>query len=273
MPCESVMASVEYLGEAVPGFEPDVAVVLGSGLGDFADRIEKIAEIPYTRIPHFKPVGVSGHAGNLIIGTLGQKKIICQQGRYHYYEGHTLTEVVHPIRVMKMLGAETLIVTNAAGGIDQSFEVGDIMMIRDHINFQGANPLIGPNDPRFGTRFPDMTYAYAPELRAAMRALAEELGILLHEGTYIAVTGPSYETPAEIHAFRTLGADAVGMSTVPEVIAANHLGMKVLGLSCIANAAAAVGAQQLDHAEIKDVIDAMGDRFEKLVSTWIQRCL
>ena len=273
MSFEQVNECKDFLQQRVPGFEPEVAVVLGSGLGGFADRIEKIAEIPYAQIPHFKPVGVIGHAGNLVFGTLGSKRLVCQQGRYHYYEGHSLAEVVHPIRVMHSLGAESLVVTNAAGGIAPSLGVGSIMMIRDHINMQGANPLIGANDDRFGTRFPDMTYAYAPDYRTTARNLAQALGIPIHEGVYLAVSGPSYETPAEIHAFRVLGADAVGMSTVPEVIAANHLGMKVLGLSCIANAAAADGADKLDHSEIKDVIDAMGDRFENLVSTWIRECL
>ncbi len=264
--------TLAFLKERVGDFEPEIAVVLGSGLGGFGARLEPHAVIAYTEIPHFKPVGVLGHAGNLIFGTLGGRRLVCQQGRYHYYEGHAIAEVVFPIRVMHGLGARTLVVTNAAGGIDPSLEVGDIMMIRDHINLQGTNPLIGTNDDRFGPRFPDMTYAYDPAFRVALRVLAEELGLQLHEGVYLAVSGPSYETPAEIRAFGMLGADAVGMSTVPEVIAANHLGMKVLGLSCISNAAAAEGADKLDHSHIEGVIGEMSIRFEKLITAWIAQC-
>ncbi|MDJ0839860.1 MAG: purine-nucleoside phosphorylase [Acidobacteriota bacterium] len=268
---ERCLETRDYLQQRVPGFTPQIAVVLGSGLGGFGDRMSQEAVIPYEEIPHFKQVGVVGHSGNLIFGTVGGKKIVCQQGRYHYYEGHTIQEVVFPVRVMSALGAETLLVTNAAGGIDTSFNVGDIMMIRDHINFQGANPLMGTNEDAIGTRFPDMTYAYAPEYRVQVLGIAEEMNLEIREGIYLAVSGPSYETPAEINMFRTLGADAVGMSTVPEVIAANHRGMKCLGLSCISNAAAAEGAEKLDHTHVAEVIDKMSRQFESLVETWIER--
>jgi len=264
--------TIAFIRDRIPDFDPEIAIVLGSGLGRFVDKIETTAVLPYAEIPHFKPTAVLGHAGNLVFGTLAGRRLVCQQGRYHYYEGHTIAEVVFPIRIMHGLGARTLLVSNASGGIDRDFRVGDIMVIRDHINFTGTNPLLGPNEPRFGPRFPDMTYAYHPDLRNAIHRIAGDLDIALREGVYIGVSGPTYETPAEIDAFRILGAHAVGMSTVPEVIAANHVGMKVLGLSCIANAAAASGADKLDHGDIEQVIGAMSDRFENLVAAWIAQC-
>ena len=268
---EKCLETAAFLKQKTAGFEPEIAVVLGSGLGSFADRIEVAATIPYSQIPHFKQTAVAGHSGNLIFGQVGGRKVVCQQGRYHFYEGHHITEVVFPIRVMAKLGAQTLVVTNAAGGINGDFGVGDIMMIRDHINFQGTNPLIGPNDDTFGPRFPDMTFAYDPDYRQQMREVSKSLDIPIREGVYLAVTGPSYETPAEIHMFRTLGADAVGMSTVPEVIAASHLGMRVLGLSCISNAAAGMSGEKLDHTDVEKVVKVMGRQFENLVTRWIER--
>lgn len=262
--------TLDFLQKRVPGFQPEIAVVLGSGLGRFADLIQVEATVAYAEIPNFKQTAVVGHSGNLIFGMVGGHKVVCQQGRYHFYEGHAITDVVFPIRVMAALGADKLIVTNAAGGINTIFAVGDIMMIRDHINFQGTNPLIGPNEDQMGPRFPDMTFAYDPDFRRQMHEVAESLGIPIQEGVYLAVTGPSYETPAEISMFRTIGADAVGMSTVPEVIAASHLGMRVLGLSCISNAAAGMSGEKLDHTDVEKVAKTMGHHFENLVRTWIE---
>lgn len=249
---------------------PQLAIVLGSGLGNFGHRIENALTIPYQEIPNFQAVTVKGHAGNLIFGTVGGKPVVCQQGRYHFYEGHPISETVFPIRVMAHLGATSLLVANAAGGINPNFQVGDIMLIEDHINFQGTNPLIGPNDDRFGPRFPDMTYAYDPKHRALVNTCADELGLSLQRGVYISVTGPSYETPAEIRFFRTIGADAVGMSTVNEVIAANHCGMRVMGLSCIANAAAGMDENRLSHDDVAKAINTMSHQFENLVIKWIE---
>jgi len=262
--------AIKYLQEQAPDFTPEIAIVLGSGLGGYAEKIDIFKTIPYADIPHFKQPGVMGHSGNLILGEISGKKVVCQQGRYHYYEGHSIHDVVLPIRVMAGLGAKTLIVTNASGGINMDFREGDIMLIRDHINFQGTNPLIGANQDELGPRFPDMTYAYDPEYSEKMLLMAHKLEVEIRQGTYLAVSGPSYETPAEIRMFRTLGADAVGMSTVPEVIAANHCGMRVLGLSCISNAAAGITDEKLDHTDVERVIGAMASQFEHLVSHWVE---
>lgn len=262
--------TVAFLKERLGEFKPTIGIVLGSGLGKFGDRLEVVQTLSYADIPYFKPASVVGHPGNLIFGRLDGKDIICQQGRYHYYEGHDIQDTIFPIRVMHAMGVRDLIVSNAAGGINTEFRVGDIMLIRDHINFQGTNPLIGANDERFGPRFPDMSQAYAPEHAESVLALAAQLGFSMRQGVYISVTGPSYETPAEIRMFRALGADAVGMSTVNEVIAANHLGMRVLGLSCISNAAAGMGEEKLSHDDVGKVVGSMSDRFETLVETWIR---
>lgn len=261
--------TVSFLHDRLGQEAPDFAMVLGSGLGGFGEEIEDAVAVPYEAIPHFKGVGVVGHKGRLIAGKVAGKRVLCQQGRYHFYEGHSIQDVVYPIRVMAALGAKKLIVTNAAGGINTGFRVGDIMVIRDHINFQGTNPLMGANHDDLGPRFPDMTYAYHPEFRVKIQAVAADLGQELQDGVYLAVSGPSYETPAEIKAFQVLGADAVGMSTVPEVIAANHMGLQVLGLSCISNAAAADGGEKLDHSHVAEVINAMGSRFQQLVTRFI----
>lgn len=261
----------DFLLQRAPDFEPELGVVLGSGLGGFGKRIKVHETIPYSEIPHFKPVGVEGHDGNLILGEVAGKRLICQAGRYHFYEGHDLAETVLPIRLMRLMGAKHLLVSNAAGGINTSYGPGDIMLIVDHINFQGTNPLMGHNVEQLGPRFPDMTEAYDRKHREVLLSIAAEKGIDIHQGVYISVTGPSYETPAEIRAFRMLGADAVGMSTVNEVIAANHCGMRVMGLSCISNAAAGMGDEKLDHGDVKDVVNTMALKFEDLVETWIGR--
>lgn len=232
---------------------PSVAVVLGSGLGAFADRLHAPEVISYADIPHFPPVGVKGHAGRLVVGGLGPDgpRVAALAGRVHLYEGHSSAHVVHPVRTLWRWGVRGLMLTNAAGGIDPELSPGDLMLIVDHINLTGKNPLVGPADPRLGPRFPDMSAAYDPELCDALRAAAKARGVTLREGVYTGLAGPSYETPAEIRMLAILGGDAVGMSTVAEVIAARHAGMRVCGVSCITNLAAGLSAEPLDHAEVE----------------------
>lgn len=243
---------------------PDIGIILGSGLGAFADEIDGV-RIPYSEIPSFVSSSVLGHSSKLVIGEFEGKKIAAMQGRFHFYEGHPMEQVVLPIRVMKLLGVKTLIVTNAAGGINLDFSAGDLMIIRDHINLMGTNPLIGENDENFGTRFPDMTQAYSRDLIRLARDVAQESGIKIKEGVYAATTGPSYETPAEVRMIRTLGADAAGMSTVPEVIVANHCGMKVLGISCITNMASGILSQSLRHQEVIETAERVKGDFLGLI--------
>ena len=222
-----------YLSACISG-NPETAVILGSGLGALADHIEDAMVIPYHEIPHFVRSTVSGHKGNFICGKLGGKTILAMQGRFHYYEGYTMEQVTFPIRVMKLLGIRNLLVSNAAGGINTSFKVGDLMIIRDHINMM-PNPLIGPNKEAFGTRFPDMTRAYDREMIQLMETIAAEKNIPVKKGVYVGLTGPSYETPAEYAFYGKVGGDAIGMSTVPEVIVARHCGIRVFGMSVITN--------------------------------------
>ncbi len=231
---------------------PRVAIVLGSGLGSFADRIEQPVAIPYDSIPHFPRPTVEGHSGRLVAGSLAGTAVAVMQGRVHAYEGYSPEEVTFPTRVLGRLGITTLVVTNAAGGIRLDLKQGQLVLISDHINLTGRNPLVGPNDPRFGERFFDMSHPYAPGLRLLARAAAEKVGISLPEGVYLSVSGPSFETPAEIRAFRAWGADLVGMSTVHEVIVARHMGMEVLGISCVTNMAAGVLNQPLNHQEVME---------------------
>ena len=240
---------------------PKIGLVLGSGLGVLAEQMTRAVKIPYRDIPSFPISTVPGHAGQLVLGKLGGNDVVTMQGRFHYYEGYALSEVTFPVRVMHELGVETVIVTNAAGGINESFESGDLMLIRDHINFTFRNPLIGRNQPEWGPRFPDMSEAYDRSLRKLAREVASEQGIRLQEGVYAGVTGPSYETPAEIRMLRTLGGDAVGMSTVPEVIVARHMGMRVLGISCITNMAAGVLDQPLSHEEVMETAERVRGTF------------
>ena len=256
--------AVGYLSSRITG-NPETAIILGSGLGSLADQIEEAVVIPYSEIPHFMHSTAAGHKGNFICGRLGGKQVLAMQGRFHYYEGYTMQQVTFPVRVMKLLGIKNLLVSNAAGGINTSFKVGDLMIIRDHINMM-PNPLIGPNDEQFGTRFPDMSHVYAPELCEVIRKAAAKLNIPLREGIYIQCSGPNYETPAEIRAFRGMGVDAVGMSTVCEAMAANHMGMKVCGISCITNMAAGILDQPLDHKEVQEVADRVKTTFERLVT-------
>lgn len=245
--------------------KPTIGLVLGSGLGVLADEIENPVVIPYDEIPGFTKSTVVGHKGQLVIGKLRGKQVVAMQGRFHYYEGHDLDAVVFPIRVMKLLGVETMIITNAAGGINESYGEGNLMLIRDHINLTARNPLIGPNDDEMGTRFPDMSEAYSKELRNLAKSVAEEQGINLQEGVYVGLLGPSYETPAEIRMLRILGADAVGMSTVPEVIVARHMKVKVLGISCISNMAAGILEQPLSHEEVMATTERVKSQFLTLV--------
>ncbi len=239
--------------------EPAAGVILGSGLGAFGDSLDDAVAIPYDEIPHWPRSSVVGHSGRLVLGRSAGVPVAVLQGRAHYYEGHSLATVVFPVRVLFQLGIRRLVVTNAAGAIRPDFRSGSLMLINDHINLVGSNPMIGPNDERFGARFFDMTEAYDRALRDRTKAAAAKLGIALSEGVYVSLTGPSYETPAEIRMLRTLGADAVGMSTVPEVIAANHCGMKVLALSCLSNMAAGVVDQKLDHQEVLAAGRAVAD--------------
>lgn len=245
--------------------EPRIAVILGSGLGGLADDFEDAVSIPYEDIPGFKRSTAEGHAGQLVAGKVENVPILAMQGRVHYYEGYTLEEVTFPIRAFKLLGIKTLILTNAAGGINVQFEPGSLMVLSDHLNLMGANPLRGPNDERFGPRFPDMSAVYSPELQELVIEEAKALGVEVRHGIYGALSGPSYETPAEILLLRNLGADAVGMSTVPEAIVARHMGLEVLGISCITNMAAGLSDEPIDHAEVMATGDRVRGTFTELL--------
>lgn len=267
---KQLATSVEYLKSKGFG-KPTIALVLGSGLGALATELEDAVFAQYGEIPGFARSTVVGHAGRLVFGKLARVPVLAMQGRFHYYEGLSPRQIAFPLWVMAMLGAEILVVTNAAGGINPHFRVGNLMLIVDHINFTGSNPLIGPNPERFGPRFPDMSRAYTPELQDIARETAAGLNIPLQQGVYLAVSGPSFETPAEIKSFRRLGADAVGMSTVPEVIVACHAGLKVLGISCITNMAAGMGADKLNHIEVLEVTKGVEVRFKTLVAELVAR--
>ncbi|MDR1864617.1 MAG: purine-nucleoside phosphorylase [Bacteroidales bacterium] len=233
---DDLRTTAAYIAQRIGNGEPETAMILGSGLGAAAEKIEHPVVIPYREIPRFVPVTVAGHQGNLIFGTLGGKKVLAMQGRFHFYEGYSMREVTSPVRVMRLLGVKNLLVSNAAGGVNSDYKVGDLMLIRDHINLL-PNPLVGKNMDEFGARFPDMTRPYDPELIRMAEDIAADAGINLRKGVYLAGTGPSFETSAEYRFFRTIGADAVGMSTTPEVIVARHCGMCVFGVSVITNQA------------------------------------
>ncbi len=250
---------------------PSIALILGSGLGAFADTLEDAVAIPYAQIPGFHTSTVVGHAGQLVVGQRFGLDIVAMQGRVHAYEGLDARQVVFPLRTLWQLGARTLIVTNAAGGVNANFNAADLMLIRDHLNLTGDSPLIGPNVPEFGPRFPDMTEAYDRALGAIAIEEAKRLNIPLREGVYAGLLGPAYETPAEVKMIRALGGDAVGMSTVPEVIAARHMSMRVLGISCITNVAAGLGDSPLDHSEVTDVAAQVRDSFIALVEGILRR--
>ncbi|HHY21616.1 MAG TPA: purine-nucleoside phosphorylase [Bacilli bacterium] len=244
---------------------PVIGLILGSGLGVLADEIEEPVKIPYEQIPGFPVSTVEGHAGQFVFGRLAGKNVVAMQGRFHYYEGYSMQEVTLPVRVMKELGVRKLIVTNAAGGVNETFSVGQLMLISDHINQFGTNPLIGPNEEAIGVRFPDLSNAYCFKLREVAKSVASKHQIPIREGVYVGMSGPSYETPAEIRMIRKLGGDAVGMSTVPEVIVARHSGLAVLGISCISNMAAGILDEALSHEEVIEATEKVREQFLTLV--------
>lgn len=260
--------TVEFLDkkirENLGDFIPEIGIVLGSGLGELADEYCELA-IPYSDIPGFEASNVSGHKSRLVFAEINGKKVVMMQGRFHYYEGHSIQKVVFPIKVMKKLGVKTVILTNAAGGVNPTFNPSDLMIITDHINHMNVNPLIGPNDESMGLRFPDMSEVYSQDLIDIVDRVASKLGIDMQEGVYMALTGPSYETPAEVKMARVLGADAVGMSTVPEAIVAKWAGMNVIGISCICNSAAGVSTVALSHEDVIHAANIAKDRFKTLV--------
>ena len=254
----------------VPDVRPRVGLVLGTGLGELAATIGHAVSINYSELPGFPQPTVAGHVGRLVVGTLGGVPVACLQGRAHLYEGHAPATIAVPIRALRLLGCETLLLTNAAGSLDSNLAPGSLMLLRDHIDLLDDNPLIGPNDERFGPRFVDMTNAYDPGLRTRFAAAAGRLGITLNEGVYIAVTGPNFETPAEIRAFRTLGADAVGMSTVPECLVANHCGMRVAAISAITNMAAGLAHEALSHEQALAVGGATANDLGRLLIAFLE---
>lgn len=249
----------------------DIGVILGSGLGDYAEALKDAVKLPYSEIPGFPRSTVAGHAGMWCCGTLYGKRVVMMQGRFHYYEGYGMKDVTLPVRVMQKIGVKTLVVTNAAGGVNLGYHPGELMVIGDMFSMTAQNPLIGPNLDAFGPRFPDMSCAFDKELRALAHECANEQGFALREGVYAQMTGPTYETPAEIRMLRTLGADAVGMSTVPEVIVARHGGMRVLGISCITNMAAGILDQPLNHAEVTETANRVKGQFRNLLDRIIEK--
>jgi purine-nucleoside phosphorylase len=267
---EAAIKAAKAIRERAASQQPAIGIILGSGLGGLSTSIENAVRIPFGEIPGFPEATVAGHEGTVIVGSLGGREIVALSGRFHMYEGHPAALAAFPVRVFHALGAHDLFVSNAAGGISPKLAVGDLMMISDHLNLMGANPLVG--DAQEGeTRFPDMTDAYNPGLRWVLRTTAEALGIKLREGVYAGLLGPSYETPSEVKMLRLLGADAVGMSTVPEVIVARALGMRVAGVSCITNAAAGVTGAALSHAEVLETTNRVSAAFESLVTEFLVR--
>ncbi|CAM3987437.1 purine-nucleoside phosphorylase [Mesobacillus thioparans] len=265
MDYKQIQTASSYINDKLTQ-QPKIGLILGSGLGVLADDIVNPVKIPYNEIPGFPVSTVEGHAGQLVCGQLSGVEVIAMQGRFHYYEGYSMDKVTFPVRVMKELGIEKLIVTNAAGGVNESFEPGDLMIITDHINNMGTNPLIGPNDSHFGVRFPDMSEAYSKNLRGIAKEVADKNSLTIKEGVYVGNPGPVYETPAEVRMIRTLGGDAVGMSTVPEVIVAKHSGLEVLGISCISNMAAGILDQPLSHDEVIETTEKVKSSFLLLVN-------
>lgn len=251
-------------------FKPEIGLILGSGLGAIADQIEDAEYYNYSEIPNFPISTVEGHAGKLVIGNFQGKQVVAMQGRFHFYEGYEMNDVTFPVRVMKLLGVKTLIVTNAAGAVNADFNPGDLMLITDHINLSGRNPLMGKNLDDFGPRFPDMSNAYDKDLRNKVKEIANNIGITLQEGVYAMFSGPTYETPAEVRMARILGGDAVGMSTAPEVVVANHCGLKVIGVSCMTNMAAGILDQPLCHEEVMETSNKVKETFIKLMTNIIK---
>ena len=252
-------------------FVPEIAIILGSGLGDYAEHIRVEYELSYGDIEGFPVSTVPGHAGKFIFGYIDEIPVVCMKGRVHYYEGYPISDVVLPVRLMKLMGAGILFLTNAAGGINNDFRAGDLMMIKDHISLFAPNPLIGPNIEELGVRFPDVSAVYTPELQEMIKAAADENGIPIQEGSYVQVTGPSFESPAEVRMLRTLGGDAVGMSTVVEAIAARHMGMKICGISCICNMAAGITEKPLTHEEVQEAADKAAPNFARLITESVKR--
>ncbi|MCF8008759.1 MAG: purine-nucleoside phosphorylase [Halanaerobiales bacterium] len=261
---QKINQAVDYIKRKID-IKPDTGLILGSGLGVLAEEIENSIYIKYEDIPNFPVSTVEGHAGQFVIGNLEEKKVIAMQGRFHYYEGYSIKEVILPIRVFYKLGVKNLIVTNAAGGINRNFKPGNFMIIKDHINLLGENPLIGENLKEFGPRFPDMSEVYNKDLIKLAEEVALEYKIKTKKGVYVALSGPSYETPAEIRHLRSIGADAVGMSTVPETITANQMGINILGISCITNMAAGVLPKPLNHKEVMEIAEQVKPKFSKLI--------
>ena len=267
---EKLLSCVDSVRK-VTDFEPEVAIVLGSGLGDYANDIKVECEIDYKEIEGFPVSTVPGHAGKFIFGYVGDVKVVCMKGRVHYYEGYPISDVVLPTRLMRMLGARILFLTNASGGINPSFTAGDFMMLTDHVSIWAPNPLIGPNIDELGTRFPDMTHVYDADLRKIIEETAAKEGIGLKQGVYAQLTGPSFESPAEIKLLHKLGVDAVGMSTVVEAIAANHMGMKICGISCVCNLAAGMTDNPLTHEEVQAAANEAAPKFKKLLTESVKR--
>ena len=255
----------------ITDFTPRVAIVLGSGLGDYADTIQIVAQVPYGDIEGFPVSTVPGHDGRFIFGYVGDVPVVCMKGRVHYYEGYDISDVVLPIRLMKLLGAEILFLTNASGGVNTSFHAGDLMLITDQISCFAPNPLIGANIEELGTRFPDMSHVYDLRLQEIIKTAAREQHIFLQQGVYAQLTGPSFETPAEIRMLRTLGCDAVGMSTAVEAVAAAHMGMRICGISCVCNLAAGMTANPLSHKEVQEAADKAAPVFKSLVTDSVKR--
>lgn len=266
---EKVAEARKYIEERV-SVKPDIAMILGSGLGNLAEEVTDSVIIPYSNIPYWPRSTAPGHAGRLIIGRYKGHSVAVMQGRVHYYEGYTMQEVTFPTRVLGELGVRLLIVTNASGAVNTEIKPGSLVAIEDHINYMGINPLIGENNDDWGVRFPDMTHAYDVEMTEALKKVAKSSSIDLRSGVYIAFSGPSFETPAEIRMARTVGADIVGMSTVPEVITANHMGIKVCGISCAANYAAGITNNKLTHTEVLETMNAAADTMQKLISLFIR---
>jgi len=274
---DQVSEAASYLKSKLGSLRSRIGIVLGSGLGEVADAVAEPVAVSYSQIPHFPQSTVEGHSGRIVAGLLGEVSVVVMQGRVHYYEGYSPQQVTFPMRVLGALGLQAVILTNAAGGIQEGYRVGQLIALSDHINFMGWNPLVGPNEPRFaarfgaGLRFPDMTEAYSKPLRALAQEAAKEEKFELAEGVYLAVSGPSYETPAEIRAFRTLGATLVGMSTVPETIVARHMGIEVLGISCVTNLAAGLGTKPLSQQEVIETGRQVEHRLTRLLQRLIPK--
>lgn len=270
MVIENLQQSVAFIRSKTMS-KPKIGIVLGSGLGAFVNDLEIEVKIPFKEIPHFSAPTVEGHSGNLIFGKVGQQQVVVMQGRNHFYEGHSMTSVVHPTRTLAMLGIQILVLTNSAGGCGQGMQAGDFMIIEDHINMMGTNPLMGPNIKELGPRFPDMTEAYDRKLITTMEQILQRQGTRFHKGIYCGVTGPTYETPAEVRYMKMIGASAVGMSTVPESIAANHLGLRVAAMSCITNLAAGMSGQKLTHDEVTETAKRVEQHFNSFLKEFVQQ--